>query len=49
MKPFRYSYFQLTFGQKEAYLHPEVTYQRLKSAVTMRSKSLRLKGATGWV
>ena len=30
MKPFKYSYFQLTFGQKEAYLHPEVTYQRLK-------------------
>ena len=27
--PFRYSYFQLTFGQEEAYLHPEVTYRRL--------------------
>jgi sugar phosphate isomerase/epimerase len=30
MKKFKYSYFQLTFGQEEAYLHPEVTYQRLK-------------------
>jgi sugar phosphate isomerase/epimerase len=27
---FKYSYFQLTFGQEEAYLHPEKTYQRLK-------------------
>jgi sugar phosphate isomerase/epimerase len=27
----KFSYFQLTFGQDEAYLHPEVTYQRLKS------------------
>ena len=26
----KYSYFQLTFGQEEAYLHPEVTYERLK-------------------
>jgi sugar phosphate isomerase/epimerase len=26
----RYSYFQLTFGQEEAYLHPEQSYQRLK-------------------
>jgi D-psicose/D-tagatose/L-ribulose 3-epimerase len=25
----KYSYFQLTFGQEEAYLHPEVTYERL--------------------
>jgi sugar phosphate isomerase/epimerase len=30
MKPFKYSYFQLTFGQEEAYLHPEWTYKRLK-------------------
>lgn len=30
MNPFRYSYFQLTFGQEEAYLHPEKTYERLK-------------------
>jgi len=30
MSPFKYSYFQLTFGQEEAYLHPEKTYQRLK-------------------
>ena len=28
--PFRYSYFQLTFGQQEAYLEPHLTYQRLK-------------------
>jgi len=27
--PFKYSYFQLTFGQEEAYLHPERTYERL--------------------
>lgn len=26
----RFSYFQLTFGQEEAYLHPERTYERLK-------------------
>lgn len=26
----KYSYFQLTFGQDEAYLHPEKSYQRLK-------------------
>jgi len=26
----RFSYFQLTFGQDEAYLHPEISYQRLK-------------------
>jgi sugar phosphate isomerase/epimerase len=26
----KFSYFQLTFGQEEAYLHPEKTYQRLK-------------------
>jgi sugar phosphate isomerase/epimerase len=30
MKPLRFSYFQLTFGQEETYLHPEVTYERLK-------------------
>ena len=30
MRPFKYSYFQLTFGQEEAYLHPERTYQRLQ-------------------
>jgi D-psicose/D-tagatose/L-ribulose 3-epimerase len=30
MKPLKFSYFQLTFGQEETYLHPEVTYQRLK-------------------
>ena len=30
MDPLRFSYFQLTFGQEEAYRHPEVTYQRLK-------------------
>ncbi|MCX7847568.1 MAG: sugar phosphate isomerase/epimerase [bacterium] len=30
MPPFKYSYFQLTFGQEETYLHPERTYQRLK-------------------
>ena len=29
MSSFKYSYFQLTFGQEEAYLHPEKTYQRL--------------------
>ncbi|MFP4485256.1 MAG: sugar phosphate isomerase/epimerase family protein [Spirochaetaceae bacterium] len=28
--PMKYSYFQLTFGQEEAFLHPEVTYARLK-------------------
>jgi len=27
--PFKYSYFQLTFGQEEAYLRPHVTYDRL--------------------
>ena len=26
----KFSYFQLTFGQEEAYLHPERTYQRLQ-------------------
>lgn len=26
----KFSYFQLTFGQEEAYLHPENTYKRLK-------------------
>ena len=30
MKPLRYSYFQLTFGQEETYLQPEKTYQRLQ-------------------
>ena len=29
MAHFRYSYFQLTFGQDEAYLHPERSYARL--------------------
>ncbi|NOZ49431.1 MAG: sugar phosphate isomerase/epimerase [Chloroflexi bacterium] len=29
MSKLKYSYFQLTFGQKEAYLHPERTYERL--------------------
>ena len=28
--PMKYSYFQLTFGQQEAYLHPEKTYKRLQ-------------------
>jgi sugar phosphate isomerase/epimerase len=30
MSQLRFSYFQLTFGQEEAYLHPQKTYQRLK-------------------
>ena len=30
MAPFKFSYFQLTFGQDETYLHPHLTYQRLK-------------------
>ena len=30
MKPFKYSYFQLTFGQQETYLEPEKSYLRLK-------------------
>jgi sugar phosphate isomerase/epimerase len=30
MKKLKFSYFQLTFGQNEAYLHPEKTYERLK-------------------
>jgi sugar phosphate isomerase/epimerase len=30
MEPLKFSYFQLTFGQEEAYLHPERTYERLK-------------------
>lgn len=30
MNKFKYSYFQLTFGQEEAYLYPEKTYARLK-------------------
>jgi sugar phosphate isomerase/epimerase len=29
--PLKYSYFQLTFGQEEAYLHPEKTYERLRT------------------
>ncbi|MGD2175775.1 MAG: sugar phosphate isomerase/epimerase family protein [Candidatus Brocadiaceae bacterium] len=29
MEPLKFSYFQLTFGQDEAYLHPERTYERL--------------------
>jgi D-psicose/D-tagatose/L-ribulose 3-epimerase len=28
--PFKYSYFQLTFGQEEAYQQPQITYQRLQ-------------------
>jgi D-psicose/D-tagatose/L-ribulose 3-epimerase len=32
MTQFKYSYFQLTFGQEEAYLHPERTYARLKKS-----------------
>jgi sugar phosphate isomerase/epimerase len=30
MKQLKFSYFQLTFGQEETYLHPERTYERLK-------------------
>ncbi len=30
MKNLKFSYFQLTFGQEETYLHPERTYERLK-------------------
>jgi sugar phosphate isomerase/epimerase len=30
MKKLKFSYFQLTFGQKETYLYPEKTYERLK-------------------
>lgn len=30
MKKLKFSYFQLTFGQNEAYLRPEKTYERLK-------------------
>jgi len=30
LKKLRFSYFQLTFGQEEAYLHPEQTYERLR-------------------
>ncbi|HUX51033.1 MAG TPA: sugar phosphate isomerase/epimerase family protein [Spirochaetia bacterium] len=29
MEKLRFSYFQLTFGQEETYLHPERTYERL--------------------
>jgi hypothetical protein len=32
MNKLKFSYFQLTFGQEEAYLHPEKTYQRLSIA-----------------
>ena len=31
MNKLKYSYFQLTFGQEEAYLNPEKTYERLKN------------------
>lgn len=30
MEKLKFSYFQLTFGQEETYLHPEKTYERLK-------------------
>jgi len=30
MRSFKYSYFQLTFGQDETYLHPDKSYTRLK-------------------
>lgn len=30
MQPMKFSFFQLTFGQEETYLHPEKTYDRLK-------------------
>jgi sugar phosphate isomerase/epimerase len=30
MEKLKFSYFQLTFGQEETYLHPEETYKRLK-------------------
>ena len=30
MNRLKFSYFQLTFGQEEAYLHPEMSYARLK-------------------
>jgi len=30
MEPFKYSYFQLTFGQQETYHEPEKSYRRLK-------------------
>jgi sugar phosphate isomerase/epimerase len=30
MQQMKFSYFQLTFGQEETYLHPERTYDRLK-------------------
>ena len=29
MNKLKFSYFQLTFGQEEAYIHPEKTYERL--------------------
>jgi sugar phosphate isomerase/epimerase len=31
MNKLKFSYFQLTFGQEETYLHPEKTYQRLSA------------------
>lgn len=31
MNKLKFSYFQLTFGQEETYLHPEKTYERLKN------------------
>jgi len=31
MEKLKFSYFQLTFGQEETYLHPEITYKRLKN------------------
>jgi sugar phosphate isomerase/epimerase len=30
-QPFKYSYFQLTFGQEEAYRKPHLTYERLRA------------------
>jgi len=41
MKPLRFSYFQLTFGQDETYLHPEQLDpdlpQRVRRRVTVLS------------
>lgn len=31
MEKLKFSYFQLTFGQEETYLHPEKSYERLKN------------------
>jgi hypothetical protein len=44
-----FSYFQLTFGQDEAYLHPEKTYQRLKKFGYDAVEVSRPRGATAWV